>query len=283
VGCNWKVGFDSFNEAYHVEATHAWDQSGMQLRDGRANFNFNGNRLDAMVRDGGKRVDVRDSTGATPGSYAFLYENFETHNRMRYIPDSMLPYQPPRLGDQGEPRVVALTALENLQQVSLAHQDDIDYVRNLPEVPGDVTSNQFLIDVRRAVGKAGGIDYSHISDDDMISGIQYCLYPNAVGFFGGGNWVLFRFRPNGNDPETCVYDVYFLHRYPEGEEPPKVEHEWYPNWEDHNEWGPILLQDMSNMGYVQQGMHQHTFKGLRLNRQEAGIRNHQRFLDRYLA
>jgi hypothetical protein len=33
---------------------------------------------------------------------------------------------------------------------------------------------------------------------------------------------------------------------------------------------------------VQAGLHDSTFKGLRLNRQEAGVRNHERFIDRYV-
>jgi hypothetical protein len=74
------------------------------------------------------------------------------------------------------------------------------------------------------------------------------------------NWVLFRFRPNGDDPDTCLYDVMFLHRYPEGEEP-TVEHEWYPTWDGHDDWGASIGQDLSNMGHVQAGMHQSTCKG----------------------
>jgi hypothetical protein len=36
------------------------------------------------------------------------------------------------------------------------------------------------------------------------------------------------------------------------------------------------------MGRVQAGLHETTFKGLRLNRQEAGVRNHEKFIDRYI-
>jgi len=275
--CNWKVGLDAFNEAYHVEATHTWDLSGSRQRSGRARFDVR-----YMRRDEGTRVDVRDATGATPGSYGFAYESFETHDMMRSRADSEMPGPRPLLRDLGDPREVAVGNLENSREISLAHQDDVDYVRNLPEVPGDVTASKFLVDVRRAVGRAGGIDYSHIPDDDMMSAIDYCMYPNMVGPISAGNWILFRFRPNGNDPDTCIYDVYFLHRFPEGEEPPKVEHEWYPHWTDHDGWGPTLEQDLSNMGHVQRGMHQRSFVGTRLNRQEDGIRNHQRFIDRYL-
>jgi Rieske 2Fe-2S family protein len=168
------------------------------------------------------------------------------------------------------------------QSISLAHQDDIDYVEAMPEVPADVPSVRFLTDVRRQVGAAGGVDYSHIPDEDMFSSIDYCIYPNMVGPITAGNWILFRFRPNGNDPDTCLYDVMFLHRFGEGEEVPPIEHEFYARWEDHDGWGPTIGQDLSNMGHVQAGLHQTSFKGLRLNRQEAGVRNFERFVDRHV-
>src|SRR5579864_8854915 len=107
------------------------------------------------------------------------------------------------------------------QMISLAHQDDIDYVEGLSEVPANVPYVRFFTDVRREVGRARGIDYSHIPDEDMLAAIDYCIYPNLVGPVSAGNWILFRFRPNGDDPDTCLYDVMFLHRFPEGVEPPK--------------------------------------------------------------
>jgi Rieske 2Fe-2S family protein len=141
---------------------------------------------------------------------------------------------------------------------------------------------QFFTDVRREVGVAGGVDYSHIPDEDMLAAIDYCIYPNMVGPISAGNWILFRFRPNGKDPDTCLYDVMFLHRFGEGEEVPEVQHEFYAKWEDHDGWGPTIGQDLSNMGHVQTGLHQTSFAALRLNRQEAGVRNFEKFIDRHV-
>jgi len=172
--------------------------------------------------------------------------------------------------------------LEEQRQISLAHQDEIDFVRSLESIPLGMTAKELQLWVRREVGIAGGIDYSHINDDDLMSAIDYCLYPNMVGPISAGNWILFRFRPNGDDPDTCIFDVFFLHRYPEGEEPSGVDHEWYADWREHDDWGSTLLQDLANMGLVQQGLHQRSFRATRLNRQEAGIRNHHEFLDRYM-
>jgi phenylpropionate dioxygenase-like ring-hydroxylating dioxygenase large terminal subunit len=277
--CNWKVGLAAFNEAYHVEATHVWDLSGYAQRTRGGAASRRGNRR--LAGQGSEeRLNVRDAEGRTPGAYQFLYETFPTHNKMRNVPEMLTESAP--LGDFGDPKKAAVEMLRVQQLISLAHQDDVDYVEAMDDVPGDVPSVQFFTDVRRKVGAAGGVDYSHIPDEDMLSAIDYCIYPNMVGPISAGNWILFRFRPNGDDPDTCLYDVMFLHRFGDGEEVPEVEHEFYPRWEDHDEWGPTIGQDLANMAHVQAGLHQTSFAGLRLNRQEAGVRNHERFVDRYV-
>jgi nitrite reductase/ring-hydroxylating ferredoxin subunit len=275
--CNWKVGLAAFNEAYHLEATHIWDLSGYA---GATTINSLARRGRAPASDPSQRVNVRDAQGRTPGAYQFSYETFETHNMMRNIPEMLT--QSSTLSELGDPKEAVLQLLKVNQSISLSHQDDYDFVEAMDEVPGDVPVLQFLTDVRREVGAAGGVDYSHIADADMLSSIDYCIYPNMVGPINAGNWILFRFRPNGNDPDTCLYDVMFLHRFGEGEPVPEIEYEFYPDWEEHDGWGPVIGQDLSNMGRVQAGLHESTFTGLRLNRQEAGVRNHEKFIDRYI-
>ncbi|MFC4944223.1 aromatic ring-hydroxylating oxygenase subunit alpha [Pseudonocardia sp. GCM10023141] len=273
--CNWKVGLAAFNEAYHVEATHVWDLSGYARG---ARVSASGRRTRGA--DDGGRPDVRDADGRTPGAYQFHYEAFPTHNLMRNVPEMLTESAP--LGDHGDPKQAALAMLRLNQMISLAHQDDIDHVEAMANVPGDVPAVRFFTDVRRAAGAAVGVDYSHIPDEDVMSAIDYCIYPNLVGPISAGNWILFRFRPNGKDPDTCLFDVLFLHRFGEGQQPPPVEHEFFPRWQDHDGWGQTIGQDLSNMGHVQAGLHQTSFTGLRLNRQEAGVRNFERFVDRHV-
>jgi Rieske 2Fe-2S family protein len=281
--CNWKVGLGAFNEVYHLEATHVWDLSGYAGGNRASTTALRTGATKRKAEESSQRterVDVRDALGRTPGAYQFMNETFETHNMLRSLPEMLTESAP--LGDLGDARKAAMEMLRLNQMISLAHQDDIDYVEVLPEVPGDVPSLRFFTDVRRKVSAAKGIDYSHIPDEDMLSSIDYCIYPNMVGPISAGNWILFRFRPNGDDPDTCLYDVMFLHRFGENEEVPEVEHEFYAKWEDHDGWGPTIGQDLSNMGHVQAGLHQTSFTGLRLNRQEAGVRNFEKFVDRHV-
>lgn len=296
VDCNWKAGVDAFNESYHVYVSHGWDLSGMRalIQSGDPNPASHSNEV---FREG--IYDARDAEGRTPPSTEFRYEVFEFgHSMLRQTPNmarDKLRLDPDlattaadyesreKLADFGDAaREIVLQTIEGSRNIAMAHQDDIDYVRNLPELPGDMSILEFQVHVRREVGKAGGIDYSHIPDADMLSSIDYCMFPNLLGPGNAGNFLMFRFRPNGDDPDTCILDVLFLHRFPEGQEPPQVQHEFYPNWRDHDDWGYILLEDFSNLGHVQAGMHQDTFEGLRLGRQEVGLRNHQKFLERYV-
>ena len=160
---------------------------------------------------------------------------------------------------------------------SFAHVSEIEFVRALPEIPADATLGAFLNLVRRETGKLDGVDYAHLTDYDMLRNLVGHFFPNMVGPIVAGNWILFRFRPNGDDPDTCIFDVYFLHRYAESEQP-SVEPEWIPDWREHEEWGITLLQDLSNMAFVQRGMHDRAFPGIRLGRQEVCIRNMHRGL-----
>jgi phenylpropionate dioxygenase-like ring-hydroxylating dioxygenase large terminal subunit len=273
--CNWKTAVHSFNEAYHLEATHVWDLS-QYCRDNGLPFRVPPEGEQDTIRG---KLNTRDSAGSTIGSYTFSYEIFDRHNMMRMTPESL--GKTPLLGELGDPREVALTILQVRQDMNLAHQDELDYVHQLDNVPADVPVHAFMNEVRRAVGRAGGVDYSHISDDDLLANIDYFFYPNMIGPGTAGNQIIYRVRPNGMDPDTCIFDVMALHRYPDGVEPPKVQHEWYPDWRDH-QWYPAVGQHFATMGLVQAGMRQRSFTSIRKNRMEAGNRNHNRFIERYL-
>ena len=92
----------------------------------------------------------------------------------------------------------------------------------------------------------------------------------------------YRARPNGDDPDSCVFDVWSLARYAAGKEPP-LERQIFTDWRDHDDWGGILPQDFQNLGEVQQGMKSRGFAGSRTNPvQESPISNFHRVLHEYL-
>ena len=265
--CNWKAGLDAFNEVYHIEATHMWDLSGVAAKYGPRSVSR-------------ARYSGRDASGATPGSYAFEHRLFENQNLLAATPASIAVAR--RLRDLGpDPRKSVMDTLRTQISINLAHEDDLAFVASLGELPAEMQVNDFMAWVRRESGKLRGIDYSHLTTYDITGSVNFCVYPNLMGPITAGNWILHRFRPNGDDPNSCLYDLIFLHRFGDTEEVPVVTKEWYPDWRTH-EWGAVVEQDLANMAHVQRGMHESTYPGLRLNRQEAGLRNLHRFLDRHL-
>jgi hypothetical protein len=96
------------------------------------------------------------------------------------------------------------------------------------------------------------------------------------------NLLGYRARPDGDDPDRCIFEAYALERYPEGTEIPKIEIEYADNWRDID-WGLILAQDFQNMEEVQRGMKVRGFKAVRPNPiQEFAVINFHAMLNRFI-
>jgi hypothetical protein len=84
-------------------------------------------------------------------------------------------------------------------------------------------------------------------------------------------------------PEECLFELWSLTRFPDGETPPpiKTPEPWAP---DDPRWPPIPTQDFSNLPRQQLGLHTKGFEFMRLsNKAEGLISNYQRLIDGYLA
>jgi phenylpropionate dioxygenase-like ring-hydroxylating dioxygenase large terminal subunit len=115
-------------------------------------------------------------------------------------------------------------------------------------------------------------------------GGMFFHFPNYFVLPQYGNALAYRVRPNGDDPESCRFELWSLSIPPAGEEPgrPTREGPYAPDDADH--WPAIPLQDFSNIGRQQRGIRSQSIDGLRLSRAyEGGITNMHRELDRYLA
>jgi hypothetical protein len=93
----------------------------------------------------------------------------------------------------------------------------------------------------------------------------------------------YRARPDGTNPESCLFDVWSLVRYAPGGEPP-LKREFYDNWQDHENWGLVLTQDFRNIEEVQRGMAVRSFRGGRTNPvQEVAVSHFERTVREYLS
>ena len=118
--------------------------------------------------------------------------------------------------------------------------------------------------VRRGITDAIGFAFPH-----------YFLLPTY------GSASSYRIRPLG--PEECLFELWSLTRYPEGETPPPIK---TPTPWEYNDprWPPIPTQDFSNLPRQQKGLHTKGFEFMRLSNQAEGlISNFERVVDGFLA
>jgi hypothetical protein len=157
----------------------------------------------------------------------------------------------------------------------------VDELRAQPMTPDRNLLTEYQ-ERRRALLSSRGLDVSGLSLDQMTSADDVFVFPNLVGPIYPGSAIVFRIRPNGLDPDSCIKDTWTL-EWPRADQPErKWERRFYPEWRD-KDWGEITNQDYANMLEVQTGMKSRGFKGSRLNpRQESNVLHMHRVIDRYL-
>jgi hypothetical protein len=111
------------------------------------------------------------------------------------------------------------------------------------------------------------------------------VFPRRAGQSGRGAAARgYRARPNGDDPDSCIFDMWSLVRYTPGTEPP-LKREFCADYRENTveRFGYILSQDFGNFGAVQKGMKSMAFEGSRINPlQESELSNMHRALREYL-
>ena len=111
--------------------------------------------------------------------------------------------------------------------------------------------------------------------------IDWHLFPNSIILPAVTTALCYRARPHGHDPNSCIFEVYVLERFPEGQEP---ETEWvYEPDLQSAAWRKILPQDFGNMPEVQRGMKSRGFPGARPNpSQEIAVSHFHQVLAEYM-
>lgn len=164
----------------------------------------------------------------------------------------------------------------------------------LPEVelsPGE-TARAVMTRLTREIWSAAGVDLSRFSDSELQDELEYFIFPNSLIFRQQAGHQNFRFRPNGQDPNSCIFDVTWLLPVPPDTPRPRdsvcqrvpaglrfQDHE--PCVQAMGILAPIVDQDLSNFGLIQNGLHG-ADKLILSSGQEALIVEFERNLDRWL-
>lgn len=256
--CNWKMAVDAFNEAYHVEGTHPQ----MLKFAGKGKV-----PTVAVGRHGSLRVDRNESTPRTKGT-----------------PQAATAAVAPNIGAGllaiGRELRTTLKALYTDYFVSAAER----LVRELPpDTPPTEAMARFKQFHREEMEAAGAEWPGNLTEEDVVkAGGTWHVFPNTIILSAYDGAMCYRARPNGEDPNSCLFDVWWLGRYAPGKEPP-IAHEHFDGPEAFKGRNPFLEQDFGNMGQTQKGMHSRGFTGARTNPvQEATIANFHRVLYTYL-
>ncbi|KHK89110.1 aromatic ring-hydroxylating oxygenase subunit alpha [Novosphingobium malaysiense] len=255
IDSNWKTALEAFMEGYHVAATHS-----------------------QLLPQNGDDYTTSFAHGK--------------HSHFGYW-DATVPIgQPaPRLKTAApkDPRPGLIEFYRQMEETFGAIFTDRDYeaVKGLmDECPPDadpMTALGLAIELGRKAAEKEGCGYPPDLTPEVMfkAGTDWHIFPNCVTlpYFDGAVW--YRARPDGDDPNKCIFNIYSLKRYAGGKEPgAKMEkHEDIKG----KSFGLIVDQDVGNMKLVQKGMKCRGFRHALPNPvQEVEISNFHKHLEAYV-
>jgi len=254
VPCNWKVGLEAFDEGYHVAATHP--------------------QLLENIGD--------DSTRSYPqgrhGMFMYPYERAPFGQRSPRLA------RPP-IADLREGIVAHFDMLNRQLPVLYSLRDGSAARRLLTEAKADDAPGALIgkvLQFQREAAVAEGAGWPALTPEQMMrAGTDWHIFPNMITLPYPDGVIVYRSRPDGDDPNSCIYDVWGLERYAPGAEPSlkRLFFHGKDDWRGVGSVSIILEQDFLNMEQVQMGMKSYGFPGNRTSpMQETSISNMHRAL-----
>jgi phenylpropionate dioxygenase-like ring-hydroxylating dioxygenase large terminal subunit len=272
IRCNWKVASEAFMESYHVIATHPQILLG-GVHDVDTKYDVFGNYSRAI------RCGALESNGLP--AWESLPE--DGRRRVRH-PLNGWVYE---ATDDGNVRVTTPKGESALYDVNAIPIDgtvgDVSphlctWVagKNLPVNDMEKALNERRVKDDRSDPKHPRIAYAGMQREvlkgvipsiaDQIADIEFSsvfftLFPNFHPW-GSFNRIVYRFRPNGGNPEECIMECMYLAPIPEhGNYKPCSTIHWLgpdDDWTEAPELGmlaKVFQQDVRNLPYVQLGLH----------------------------
>ncbi len=205
------------------------------------------------------------------------YDVFDTHvNRFIHTVASPNPNVDPPLSEQ-----------EHLEKIMKRVLDGAE-APPLPE--GSLARDHYAEWHRKNMSEKYQRDCTGFSTSETLDSIEYYLFPNAFFFPGLTLPMIYRFRPDGMDPDRCIFDLLMLKPCPENGKPPPPSEPVYTTGEESYTLVPCLGplgvgydEDTVNMAAQTRGM-KASRKGSQTlgNYQESRIRHLHKTLDNYL-
>jgi nitrite reductase/ring-hydroxylating ferredoxin subunit len=251
---NWKVALEAFNEGYHVSITHyplnRFGTSKFVSRTCGPHSSF-GSELSSLRAEGSTKHEASTSMDIRR-SLADFY---------RYLKG----------------------AIDSNMTDTLVHAAQL-LPSTVPEGASAAQTVAALMKMSIEIDAARGVKWPTITPEEyQRAGIDWHLFPNTILLPMATNCLGYRARPDGNDPDSCIFEVYQLERLPP-DAVPEVKNLRNDDIHDEAFWGEILLQDFRQMEATHRGLKSNGYQGPRLNpRQESSIENFHRAYHEYLA
>ena len=253
LNANWKMAQEAFFEGYHVTQTHP------QLLMGHDEA-YGEKKAEQVAYTSFKNGHARfQSASKGDSEYAPIYDAEEFIEAGRLL-------------------AIGQDAMTLEQDVRI-----FEGLRN-KVAKDDPRFSQAAIAALYDYAQGAGIPMAPMGPAMQLWGGDIFMFPNYLMLPMYGNCLSYRSRPYNDDPEWCIFDVWSLTTYPEGQEPERAELKGIFDKDDTENWGLIPRQDFSNIERQQRGLHSAGFTASRLSSQyERSISNMHEELDRVIA
>jgi len=241
LSCNWKLALDVFIEGYHAMASHR--QFNPVSGDNRWTCKVHGvhsmfhSRVIPVLGDPCPHIA---SLSGLP-SDAELFRSARTRAEQIHVYFKLLARDTGALFTQRKVR-----AMQRLAE----------------EMPADTPYMDLLLAMdrlHREEGRKDGIEWDAFTLEDIAAaGLDWNIFPNVAFLPQEDGALVYRARPNGDDPDSCIFDIYALERFAPGQAP-QVKHEIYKSSAE-GEWPLVFLQDFENFPEIQAGMKSRAFE-----------------------
>ena len=270
---NWKACQEAFMESYHVVATHPTLMT--TLGDANSRYDTYDGYSRAISPHGVESPHLagmphyeRLDDGREYGRYrhpmsGHVYERVE-HRRVKVTDlDGIDSFFDDRGNHLEGPRTQADPQLcQWIGGESGPGWEDIPMAPPPPDGLDVAGVRAWYAEQRREAVRrsAPQVPVEEFSDAEMIDSIYYSVFPNWSPW-GVFNVLMYRFRPHGNNPDQCIFEVFLFPPSPDPDDPPPpapvtrlgVDDDWTLA----AELGPIakiFQQDSLNLPNVQRGV-----------------------------
>lgn len=259
---NWKVAQEAFFETYHVPATHP--------------------QLDEV----GRQVVYEDKPGDIFQHSHVVYEGLENgHGRFYAGEKPITSVNSDPTEEQLEHMIDHMKHLV-AEMDAMVLQEDVEIAESLrgkPVPEGSSYGAEFIKAVYARADEQKRPMPVPTPETTAMWGGEVFVFPNLLILPNMGNVMMYRIRPDGDNPDNCIFEIFSTKSYPEGAEIPRAEPMHVTDVNDPEQLLLIPRQDFSNVPRVQKGLHSTGLKQIWLaEHHEIMILNMHQALDRYL-